>query len=139
MVSQVFLQPLVKRFLRGLLYLYPQVRYPPAAWDLPLVLRHLIRPPFELLGSCDLKLLSWKTAFLVAITSARRVWELAALCCHFPYLIFQPHSVRLHPDATFLPKVVSEFQLSADIVLPDFFPAPHSEHERLLHALHVKR
>lgn len=85
------------------------------------------------MGSCEAQLLMWKTAFLVAITSARRVSELTALCHNPPFLVFQPHSVRFCPDATFLPK------LSADIILPDFFPAPQSEHERWLHTLDMKR
>lgn len=135
----IFSHPLMKRFFQGLVRLYPPVRTPPPAWDLPLVLRRLTRHPFEPMASCDLRLLTWKTAFLVAITSARRVSELVALCRIAPYLIFQPHSVRLRPDATFLPKVVSQFHLSADIILPDFFPTPSSDRERLLHTLDVKR
>lgn len=69
----VFSHPLVKRFIQGLLHLYPQVRPPPPAWDLSLVLRRLTRHPFEPMASCDLRLLAWKTAFLVTITSERRV------------------------------------------------------------------
>lgn len=123
--SPVFLHALVKRFLRGLVHVYPLVRSPPPVWDLPLVLRRLTRNPFEPLVSCDLRLLMWKTAFLVAITSARWVSELVALCRNPPCLFFQPHSVRLQPDLTFLPKIVSKFHLSADVILPDF--------SRLLH------
>lgn len=93
--SPIFSHPLVKRFLRGLMHFYPPVRSPPPVWDLPLVLRRLTRTPFEPLGSCDLRLLTWKTAFLVSITSARRVSELVTLCRNPPYLFFQPHSVRL--------------------------------------------
>lgn len=135
----VFSHPLVKRFLCELLHLYSQVWSPPPAWDLSLVLRRLTRHPFELMGSCDLRLLMWKTAFLVAIISARRVLELTSLCRHPPYLVFQAHSVRLCPDATFIPKVVIEFHPSANIVLPDFFPTLQMEHEHLLHTLDVKR
>lgn len=134
-----FSHPLMKRFLRGLLHLYPQVHPLPPAWDLPLILRHFTRHPFEPLASCDLRLLTWKTAFLVAITSALRVSELVALCRTPPYLVFQPHSVRLRPDSTFLPKVVSQFHLNADIILPDFFPSPKTAQDRLLHTLDVKR
>lgn len=38
----------------------------------------------------------------------------------------------------FCQKVVMDFHLSAEVVLPDFFPEPHTKHERLLHTLDVK-
>ena len=58
-------------------------------WDLDILLGALQRSPFEPLGDADLKWLSMKTAFLLAVTSARRVSELHALsvhgdCCWFP-------------------------------------------------------
>lgn len=90
------------------------------------------------MATCGIRLLSWKTMFLVTITSTRRVSELAALRCIPPYLLFLPHSVRLRPDIRFLPKVVSEFHTSVDIILPDFYPSPSSNDERKLHALDVR-
>lgn len=91
--------------------------------------------PFEPMATCDIRLLSWKTAFLVAITSACRVSELAALRCVPPYLQFLPHSVRLRPDIRFLLKVASDFHMSVEIVLLDFYPSPSSDDECRLHAL----
>ncbi|XP_050804595.1 uncharacterized protein LOC127048745 [Gopherus flavomarginatus] len=67
----VFSHPMVARFLKGLERLYPQIRPPAPSWDLNLVLTRLMAPPFEPLATCSLLYLSWKTAFLVAITSAR--------------------------------------------------------------------
>ncbi|MBN3297263.1 ARRB1 protein, partial [Amia calva] len=49
------------------------------AWRLDVVLDALSQAPFEPLNSAELKLVSLKTAFLLAITSARRVRELHAL------------------------------------------------------------
>lgn len=76
-------------------------------------------PPFEPLGGADLRWLSVKTAFLLAITSARRVSELQALsvhgdCCRF----FQDGSgVVLRPNPAFLPKILTEFHLSQSVEL----------------------
>lgn len=135
----VFSHPSSKLFLRGLRNICPPTRPPPSAWNLQLVLNQLTRQPFEPMATCDLRLLSWKTAFLVVITSARRVSELAALRCVPPYLLFLPHSVRFQPDIRFLPKVVSEFHATTDILLPDFYPSPSSPEERRLHTLDIRR
>ncbi|XP_045544654.1 opsin-5 [Salmo salar] len=43
-------------------------------WDLALVLYSLCEPPFELLESVDLKVLSYKTALLMALTSHSMGW-----------------------------------------------------------------
>lgn len=136
--STVFSHPLSKQFLRGFHNLHPPTRIPPPVWDLPLVLRRLTGPPFEPMATCKLRRLAWKTAFLVAITSAHRVSELVALRRSPPYLVFLPHAVRLWPDIRFLPNIVSDFHMSADILLPDFFPQPVSATDRLLNTLDVK-
>lgn len=135
----VFSHPSSKLFLRGLRNICPPTRLPPPAWNLTLVLNQLTGRPFEPMATCDMRLLSWKTAFLVTITSARRVSELAALRCVPPYLLFLPHSVHLRPDIRFLPKVVSEFHTITDILLPDFHPYPSSPEARRLHTLDVWR
>ncbi|XP_015279090.1 PREDICTED: adenylate kinase 9-like, partial [Gekko japonicus] len=113
----LFSHPVTKRFLKGLLRLYPPVKAPAPLWDLPLVLRQLTRRPFEPLATCQLKLLAWNS----------------------PYLSFLPDGVRLVPDISFLPKVVSEFHLQSEVFLPDFYPDPKSPEDRLMHTLDVKR
>lgn len=80
-----FSYPLAKRFLKGLLYLYPPVKRHAELWDLPLVLRCLTRHPFEPAATCDTRLLSLMTLFLVTITSARQVSELTALDLRPPF------------------------------------------------------
>ena len=45
-------------------------------WELPLVLDLLKRPPFEPLSLAPLKYLTWKSLFLVAITTFRRASDI---------------------------------------------------------------
>ncbi|KAG6937283.1 hypothetical protein G0U57_010273 [Chelydra serpentina] len=136
----IFAHPVVRRFLKGLEKVHPSIKPPVPAWDLNLVLSRLTGPPFEPLASCSLLYLSWKVAFLVAITSARRVSELKALLCDPPYTIFHKDKVQLRPHPSFLPKVVSPFHMSQDIFLPVFFPKPHANSkEQRLHSLDVRR
>ena len=82
--AKSFSHPTLKLFLKGLSNLRPMVRSPLPQWSLHLVLHALTRPPFKPLASLDLQLLSFKTLFLVAITSARRASELAALRADSP-------------------------------------------------------
>jgi hypothetical protein len=42
-------------------------------WDLTSVLWRLCDPPFEPFLSCDVKFLTWKTVFLIALATASRV------------------------------------------------------------------
>ncbi|CAJ0934786.1 unnamed protein product [Ranitomeya imitator] len=78
-------------------------------------------------------------AFLVAITSIRRVSELAALSCRPPFLVIHQDKVVLRLPPSFLPKVVSTFHLNEDIVLPSFCPAPTHPLERSLNKLDLIR
>ena len=48
-------------------------------WDLALVLRSLLKEPFEPISTCELKFLSYKTACLISLASASRISELHAL------------------------------------------------------------
>lgn len=75
----------------------------------------------------------------MAITSARRVSEIQALCSSEPYLVFHANRVVLRTHPRFLPKVVSEFHINQSITLPTFFPNPSSPAERSLHSLDLKR
>jgi hypothetical protein len=64
---------LVSLFLKGALRLRPPRAQRAPAWDLHLVLDALCLPPFEPLAQAELKWVSTKTAFLLAIASAKRV------------------------------------------------------------------
>ena len=76
---------------------------------------------FEPICHIPLILLGRKLAFLIAISSARRVSELEALSCKEPNLVCHKDKIVLRPHPAFLPKVVSSFHLNQDIVLPSFF------------------
>ncbi|CAJ0940690.1 unnamed protein product [Ranitomeya imitator] len=129
----------VKTFIQGVSHVVPPYRMPLETWDLNLVLGVLQEPPFEPLQDVPLSVLSWKVAFLVAVTSIRRVSELAALSCRAPFLAFHQDKVVLRPSPAFLPKVVSSFHLNEDIILPSFCPQPKHRVEKALHTLDVVR
>ena len=75
--------------------MYADVCPPSPQRSLTIVLQQLTKAPFEPLAFVDLRLLTFKTAFLVAITSARRASELAALHHDYSYLQFYPDKVKL--------------------------------------------
>ena len=73
-------------------------------WNLTLVLNMLINKPFEPLVDCSLKLLTYKTVFLVALASAGRCSELHALS--FEHLTYNEDRscFWLQPHPEFLAK-----------------------------------
>lgn len=68
--STVSRQPVTHHFLRGASNLRPPTVHRFPTWDLNKVLSTLTVSPFEPLRLMSLRFLSFKTAFLVAITSA---------------------------------------------------------------------
>lgn len=72
---------LVCLFFRGAVRLRPQRKPRCPKWDLPLVLNFLLEAGIESTRLISIGELSLKSAFLVAITSAKRVYEIAALGC----------------------------------------------------------
>lgn len=135
----LFSHPMTKYFMWGMLHVYPHIPRCAQPWDLLLVPRCLTRHPFEPAATCALKFLSWKMLFLVAITSARCVSELAALDSRPPFLVLLPHAVQLLTNMTFLPKLASEFRMNSKILLSDFFPSLVTPKEKLYHSLDVTR
>lgn len=63
----------VSGFLKGMVNKFPPIREPRALWDLNLDPTKLTGPHYELLVQLPLTHLVIKTAFPIAITSARRV------------------------------------------------------------------
>lgn len=111
---------LISRFLKGARRLTVRRVGPTVPpWDLDLVLEAVSSPPFEPLTHTSLKWLSLKTAFLLAITSAKRISELHALSTHSDCCTFSPDgsAVVLRPNPAFLPKVLSDFHLSQSVEL----------------------
>ncbi|XP_063003412.1 uncharacterized protein LOC134413212 [Elgaria multicarinata webbii] len=133
------LELIFQRFMKGMKNTIPPVRSFVPQWSLSVVLKALSAKPFESLARTDLRLLTFKVAFLVAVTSARHASELAALRIDSPYTVFHADKVVLRPDPAFLPKVVSSFHLGQDITLPSFFPSPTSPIESALHTLDEER
>ena len=73
-------------------------------WDLPSVLGALVASPFEPLSTCDMKYLTWKTVFLLALATASRVSELHALSVNENNLRVDNSGIRLLPNLQFLAK-----------------------------------
>lgn len=121
----IFAHPITRRFIKGLSNLFPPRSVPPPSWNLELVLDTLTRAPFEPLATCP-QSMTLKVVFLLAITSARRVSELAALLVVLPYTIFNRDNIILHSHPSFIAKVCSDFHVNEPIVLPSFYPKPHS-------------
>ena len=137
--KQLALDPWIARFFKGLSRQRPVRTSSLPVWNLSLVLQALTKEPFEPLESCSLKLITLKTVFLVAITTARRVGELEALSIRAPYFQIFPDRVIFKTDPAFLPKVASRFHRSQEIILPTFCSNPVREQERLFHNLDVRR
>ncbi|XP_048054335.1 B-cell receptor CD22-like [Megalobrama amblycephala] len=105
--SSVGRDPLVTHFLRGTLRLRPPVRTRTPAWDLAVVLQGLAEAPFEPLEEVPEKFLTLKTAFLLAITSLKKIGDLQALSVAPSYLEFALGMVKafLHARLGYVPKV----------------------------------
>ncbi|XP_068094885.1 uncharacterized protein [Hyperolius riggenbachi] len=127
------------RFFKALRRIRPTIHSRVPSWDLNTVLQGLCEPPFEPLVDSSDKLLTIKTAFLLAITSARRVGELQALSILEPYCVISDDRITLRLDTSFLPKVVSKFHRSQEIFLPSFCNNPSNQKEQKLHCLDVRR
>ena len=112
----------IVQFLKGVHNLRPTIQCVVPKWDLQLVLKVFTGSPFEPMESATLQFLTWKTVFLVAVTSAARVSELQALDCRPELLRLFSHKVVLRANPAFLPKVVNTEYLSREIELQAFLP-----------------
>lgn len=114
--------PLIRCFLRGAANLCPPVlhRYP--TWDLSIVLNSLTGSPYEPLRMASLHVLSCKVTFLVAITLACCISEIAALSIRSDLCVFHADRVVLHLNPMFVLKVNTMFHRMQELVLPNFCP-----------------
>ena len=98
----------VTEFMKGVRRARPARVLRAAPWDLPLVLQSLTRAPYEPMDRSDLRSLSRKTAFLLALSSAKRVGELQALSVSPDCIRWKADDtgVSLWPNPAFLPKVL---------------------------------
>ena len=85
-----------------------------ASWDVVFG-----KAAFETLESTSLKHLSMKVAFLVAITSMKRVGELHALPVSSECYRMDPggRSISPRPNPSFLPKVLSDRHMNIPLIL----------------------
>ncbi|KAL0200148.1 hypothetical protein M9458_003335, partial [Cirrhinus mrigala] len=125
--------PLVTRFLRGVLRLRPPVRPHVPMWDLAVVLEALCRPPFEPIEEISVRFLSIKTALLLAITSLKQVEDLQALSVAPSHLEFAPGMTKAfpYPRAGYVLKVPTT--TPQPVVLQAFCPPPFREPDQQQH------
>ncbi|CAM4728577.1 unnamed protein product [Leuciscus chuanchicus] len=86
------------RFLRGARRMNPP--RPPSVpiWDLSLVLEAMKAHPFEPMETVDMKYLTLKTVFLIALSSVKRVGDLHALSVNASCLEFGPNDSKSFSD-----------------------------------------
>ena len=99
----------------------------------------LTKEPFEPVAQISVKFLLLKMAFLLAITTARRVSDLQALTIKEPFLLLLEDRVILKQDPLFLPKVTSNFHRSQEIILPSFCQNPKNERGKIKFIRHGAR
>ena len=76
-------------------------RSPTPHWDLDIVLKHLLKAPYEPMDKADFESLSKKTIFLIALATAKRVSELQAISKH---VSFSGDKAYLQYKPDFMPK-----------------------------------
>ncbi len=101
-------------------------------WSLPLVLNRLIKEPFEPLQSADLKFVTLKTAFLIAVASGRRVSEIHALSVDSTHLRWEKAGVRMRTNPHFMAKNESLRNPGKDIFLAKFDTFTSVKEDKLL-------
>lgn len=113
----------VVTLLKGVKRLRPPQRIIVPQWDLDLVLEYLNKAPFEPLESASFKHCLLKTVFLVAVASAARASELAALDCRAPFTVVKTGYASLCHNEVFVPKVASPQNVNRNIYLESLFPS----------------
>ena len=102
------------------------------SWSLPLVLDSLYQEPYEPMIGAQLKYLTYKTVFLVAVSTARRSSELGALSIDESRFLVRPHGIEVGYVPGFVPKNARMNYAGRTIVIPKFEDAASCEEERLL-------
>ncbi len=102
-------------------------------WNLPNIPRALKGSRFEPLQSLSLRVLSLKTALLLALPSVKRVGDLLALSVNPACLEFGPNNskVVLKPRLGYVPKVLST-PFRAQVITLSMFSPPTGSQESLL-------
>lgn len=112
----------VKAFMAGARRLCPYQKNILPVWNLQWVLSALQLEPFEPIDFRNLQWLSWKVAFLLAITTAKRVGELQALSSSPRFCISSAEGIKLILNPAFVPKVNSDANRQKETFLVPFCP-----------------
>jgi hypothetical protein len=95
--------------------------------------------PFEPLSDIPLDVLTFKTAFLLAITSAKRVGELQAFSMDPRYMHITPAGIRLRLNPAFIPKVDVDKNREQELFFAPYPPPDLLPSSENLQALCVRR
>ena len=129
----------VRNFLKGMNRLYPTIKSRHPTWNLQLVLQSLRGHPFEPLVSGRIKMMTYKVAFLLAITTAKRVGELKALSVDQRYLTIDQTGIRLRINPAFIPKVNNPQNREKEVFFTPFCPRNNTASNCTLYTLCIQR
>lgn len=103
-------------------------------------LRALCKDQFEPLESCDCKFLTWKTCFLVALSTGRRRSEIPALSGDEQLINVGRNwsNITFYPDKLFLAKNQNADMSSPPILIPALNGSPRRGREALAR-IYLKR
>jgi hypothetical protein len=91
------------------------------------------------MGSHRIDLLTYKTAFLLAITSAKRIGELQALSSNPRYLDISADGIRLRLNPAFVPKVNKPQNREQELFFTPFCPRTSPNSVQTYYTLCVRR
>ncbi|KAJ8301586.1 LOW QUALITY PROTEIN: hypothetical protein KUTeg_020573 [Tegillarca granosa] len=123
--SSVSLNKDLTNLIKGIFNSNPNIRSLLPNWDLPSVLLALCDFPFEPIYTCELKFLTWKTVFLLAVATASRVSELHALSVN-------SDSLELLPNLKLLAKSQRLGKVWNPLFIPQFDRFATDERDLLL-------
>lgn len=128
--------PYIIRLLKGVFNSRPPTSRLLPEWDLPLVLQVLKECPFEPLAKAPLKFVTWKTVFLVAITTFRRCSDICSFMLGENNVNVQKHGVTFVRQG--LSKQDRLNHVSSNIFIPAFTDSKLVDPKRAL-AIYLKR
>ena len=114
----------IVQFLKGSFRIKHPVKPIVPSCDLHVVLQAISGAPFEPMNTANLKYVTWKTTFLLAISSAARVSELQALDSNPDLCRVCKSHAFLQLNSAFLPKCTIVDYLNHEIELEALFPEP---------------
>ena len=110
----------LRNLIKGLFNTNPTIRQLAPNWNLPLVLLMLTKTPFEPLEDSELKFLTMKTVFLVALASAARVSEIHSFTINENHFRREHNGIRLLPNMQFLAKTQTLLKPWEPVFIPKF-------------------